>query len=81
MAKIKVITVRSASNISHPNPTNNEKLKFTQLKSEVELTAELGAKDSVDEVFVDLQSMADNLRTQHITEQYNAALNRSTNNG
>jgi hypothetical protein len=80
MAKIKTITVRSASNISHPNPTHNEKLKFTQLKSEVELTAELSAKDNLDEVFTDLQITVDALRKQHITEQYNAA-NGGNKNG
>lgn len=81
MAKIKTVTVKSASNISHPNPNGNSKLNFTQLKSEVELTAELTTKDKVEEVFVDLKTIADDLCKQHLTDQYNSALERSKSNG
>ena len=73
MAKIKTLTVRSAGNISHPNPNGNKKLDYSQLKSEVEITVELSKNDKLEEVFEDARIQVDALKKQHLTEQYNTA--------
>ncbi len=74
MAKIKTITVSSAGNISHPNPSNDKRLAFSQLKSEVVIEAELEKGDDQETVFNKLREDADGYVRRHLYEQFTAAL-------
>lgn len=74
MAKIKTISVTSAGNISHPNPNNDKRLAFSQLKSEVSIEAELEKGDDQEAVYEKLRADADFYVRRHLQEQFTTAL-------